>query len=234
MNPFRILWKSLADVYDNLFVAVGMNVVWLVLSIPAIPLIDIVLNRVLGLAPDPAFVIAAFLALLFPGPGSIGIHNFMNQLFKEERVEFSLYWAGLRQLWWRALLLFLLVLVVDALLFVNITFYWSLEAPIKYVAIIWVYGFILWTMMGLYMNPLLVEQSDKRFVLIVRNSFLLCLDNAVPTLIILIMLSLISVLSIGIVILVALVTGSYVAAVETRAVLSFLEKIRLRAAKATQ
>ncbi len=230
MNPFRILWKSLADVYDNLFVAVGMNVLWLLLSIPAIALIAGIFT-LLSFPQNLVIVVAPLLALLFPGPGSIGIHHFMNQLFKEERVEFSLYLDGLKELWWRATVLFLLALIVDALLFVNISFYLAQDGAVKYVAILWIYAFALWSMMLLYMNPLLVEQSNKNLVLIVRNAFLLCLDNAVPSLVILVMLSAIGILSIGIAILVALVTGTYVAATETRAVLSFLEKIRLRPAR---
>jgi uncharacterized membrane protein YesL len=233
MNPFRILWKSLADVYDNLFVAVGMNVLWLLLSIPAVALIAGVFILV-GLPENVAVILAPLLALLFPGPGSIGIHHFMNQLYKEERVELSLYWDGLKKLWGRATLLLLVALAVDAVLYVNISFYLALDSPVRYVAILWFYAFLLWSMMGLYMNPLLVEQTDKGIVLIVRNAFLLCLGNAVPTLIILVVLTAIGMLSIGIAILVALVTGTYVAAVETRAVLSFLERIRLRAAPAAR
>jgi uncharacterized membrane protein YesL len=229
MNPFRILWKSLADVYDNLFVAIGMNVLWLLLSIPA--MVVIAGGFILfGLPSAQAFVLAPFLATLFPGPGSIGIHYYMNQLYKEDRVEFSMYWTALRQFWWRASLLFLLGLVVDLLLFVNMRFYLENEGVIKFLAILWFYAFLLWSMMLLYMNPLLIEQSDKSFRLIVRNAFLLCIDNPIPSVVIFLMLAIISILSIGIALFIALVTGSYVAATETRAVLSFLEKIRARAA----
>ena len=228
MNPFRLLWKSLADVYDNLFAAIGMNVLWLLLTIPEMVLIagGFIL---FGLPSTQAVVIAPFLATLFPGPGSIGIHYYMNQLFKEERVEFSMYWSALRQFWWRASLLFLLALVVDLLLFVNIRFYLENDSVIRFLAILWFYAFLLWSVMVLYMNPLLIEQSDKGFRLIVRNAFLLCIDNPIASVIILLVLSVVSILSIGIALFIALVTGSYVAATETRAVLSFLEKIRARA-----
>ncbi|HLZ09730.1 MAG TPA: hypothetical protein VKT80_14160, partial [Chloroflexota bacterium] len=134
------------------------------------------------------------------------------------------------QFWRRASVLFLLGLVVDLLLFVNIRFYLENESVIRFLAILWFYAFLLWSMMLLYMNPLLIEQSDKRLRLIVRNAFLLCIDNPIASIAILLVLALVSVLSIGIALFVALVTGSYIAAVETRTVLSFLEKIRARAA----
>jgi uncharacterized membrane protein YesL len=141
-----------------------------------------------------------------------------------------MYWTALREYWWRASLLVLLGLVVDLLLFVNIRFYLENEGVIKFLAILWIYALILWSMMLLYMNPLLIEQSDKSFRLIVRNAFLLCIDNPIPSIVIFLVLAVVSVVSIGIAIFIALVTGSYVAATETRSVLTFLEKIRARAA----
>jgi uncharacterized membrane protein YesL len=221
----------LSDVYDNLFVAVGMNLLWLLLSVPASFLIAGSFAgtfAIFGLPTSASVVLAPFFALLLPGPGSVGIHYFMNQLFKEERVEFSMYWQTLKQYWWRATVLFLLGLVVDVILVANILFYAQQTGFLKFVAILWFYAFLLWSMMLLYMNPLLVEQSDKGYRLIVRNAFLLVLDNAVPSLVILLVLAVISVLSIGIALLIALVTGAFVAATETRAVLTFLEKIRTR------
>ena len=235
MNPFRILWTSAANVYDNLFPMVGMNVIWFILTVPLVFFI-LGLARLLGIILDQAFTIFPVLAIaiLMPSPASIGIHNYASQQVKDERVEFALFWSGLKALWWRASVLFLIGVVADILLFVNMRFYFEAGGVLRYVAILWFYAFLLWSMMLLYMNPLLVEQSDKSFRLLIRNAFLLCLDNLVPSLIILIILFLVSVLSAGIGLLLVLVAGCYIAFAETQAVSAYLEKIRSRTAKSSK
>jgi uncharacterized membrane protein YesL len=138
----------------------------------------------------------------------------------------------LRELWWRSLVLSLIGVVGTAILGVNIYFYLNSSAEILHLfAILWLYALIFWVMMLLYMGPLLVEQQNKGFRLIVKNAFLLCLDNLPTSAVILIVLIALSVVSILLTLLVALVTGSVVAMVETKAVFAFLEKYRARAAK---
>ena len=231
MNPFAILWKSVVDVYDNLFPMVGMNLLWLLVSIPVV----IVVTGVLMLFQLPstiAFSVALLFAVLAPSPASVGVHVYANHLVKEDRVEFELFWSGLRSLWSRSLALLAIGVAGAALLGVNLYFYLTNDTQIlHYLAILWLYGLILWAMMLLYMNPLLVEQENKSLKLIVRNAFVLCLDNLIPSVIILVVLLALSILSIGITLLVALLTGSFVAVVETRAVVTYLEKYRSRAAK---
>jgi uncharacterized membrane protein YesL len=232
-NPFAILWKSVVNVYDDLFPMVGMNLLWLVISIPIALVIwgVFILVHVPG---DLAVLLAMLVAVLAPSPASVGIHNYANLLVKEERVEFELFWTGLRTYWRRSLALLAIAVVVAAVLGVNIVFYFLTESTILRVfAILWVYAMALWFIMVLYMNPLLIEQENKSIKLILRNAFVLALDNLIPSLVLLIVLVLVSVLSIGIALLVALLAASFAATVETRAVLTYLEKYRARAANRT-
>ena len=228
INPFRILWRSLVDVYESLFPMVGMNLLWIVISVPVFFLATLIFMA-LGLPSIWAFSAALLLGVMAPNPASVGIHNYANQLVKEERVEFDLYWSGLRTLWRQSLALSAIGIAGICLLGVNINFYLTNDAQIlHYFAILWIYGLIFWSMMLLYMNALLVEQENKSIRLVVRNAFLLTLDNLVPSLVIIIILTIVSVVSIGVTLLVALVGGSFVAVVETRAVLVYLDKYRAR------
>jgi uncharacterized membrane protein YesL len=231
MNPFSILWKSVVDVYDNLFPMVGMNLLWLLVSIPVV----VVVTGILVLFQLPgtiAFAVALLFAMLAPSPASIGVHLYANHLVKDERVEFELFWFGLRHLWSRSLALLAIGVAGATLLGVNLYFYLTNGTEIlHYLAILWLYGIILWAMMLMYMNPLLVEQENKSLKLIVRNAFVLCLDNLIPSVVILVVLVALSIVSIGITLLAALLTGSFVAVVETRAVVTYLEKYRSRATK---
>jgi uncharacterized membrane protein YesL len=230
VNPFAILWRSVVNCYDDLFPLVGMNLVWLVLTIPVVAVIVLVLT-IFGLPAEGSFILAILLAMILPTPASIGLHYYANQLVKEERVEFDLFWAGLKALWKRSLALFAIGFAATALLVLNLTFYaTNVASPLKLIAILWVYALILWVMMQMYVNPLLVEQENKSIKLILRNAFILTIDNLVTSFVLLVVLVALSAVSVGIALLVALLTGSFLAVVETRAVLTFLEKYRARMA----
>ncbi|HEX5416098.1 MAG TPA: hypothetical protein VFZ25_10560 [Chloroflexota bacterium] len=230
MNPVAILWRSVVDVYDNLFPMVGMNLLWLVLSIPLVVVVSGVLV-LFQVEPTLAGLLALLLAMLAPSPASVGIHNYVSQIAKDERVEFDLFWAGLKTYWRKSLLLFGISIVMLVLLGVNLYFYLTNSATwLHYLAILWFYAGIVWLIMLTNMAALLVEQEDKGIKLILRNAFLLALDNAIPSIVLLIVLLVIGVVSIGITLLVALLGGAFVATVQTRAVQTYLEKYRARAA----
>lgn len=230
MNPFGTIWQSVIDVYDNLFPMVGMNLLWLLLSVPLVAIGALVLV-VLGIEPTWAGIVAMLVVILAPSPASVGIHNYARHLAIDERVDFELFWSGLRTFWKPSLALFAIAIGMLALLAINLMFYLNNDSLLRFVAILWFYGIILWFLMLLNMNALLVEQENKSIKLILRNSLVLALDNAIPGLVILIVLTVISLLSIGITLLVALLAGSFVAAVETRAVHGYLERYRARTSR---
>ncbi|MGH7862307.1 MAG: hypothetical protein ACREOS_08720 [Candidatus Dormibacteraceae bacterium] len=231
VNPFAIIWRGIVDVYGDLFPMVGMNLLWLLISIPIVGVITLilVLFRVPG---ELAFPVALLFAVIAPNPASVGIHNYANQLAKEERVEFDLFWTGLKRLGKRSLVLLVIGLIGTVLLGVNLAFYLNSGIQVlHYLAILWFYVLILWLTMLMYMNPLLVEQQTKSYKLILRNSFVLALDNIIPSLLLLIVVVALSVASIVVTLLIALVSGALVADVQTRAVLAYLEKYEARAAR---
>ncbi len=231
MNPFGLLWKSVREVYDNLFPLVGMNLLWLVLSVPLLVVISGIL-LVFRLDNTAAITASILFATLGPNPASIGIHRYANGLVHEQIIDFSLYWSGLRQYWRRCLVLALIGVVGSGILGVNLYFYLTADSQLLHIfAILWLYAIVLWAMMLLYMGPLLVEQENKGIFLIVKNSFLLALDNLPASFVILVVMVAICLVSIPIALLLALVTSSFVAMVETQAVFAYLEKYRMRAAK---
>lgn len=233
-NPLAILWQSVAGLYDDLFPLVGMNLIWLLLSVPIVVVVTTIL-LLLGVPSAGAIFPGIFLALFAPNPASVGLYNYANVLVKDEHVEFDLFWSGLRAYWRRSLALFAISVAVVVLLAVNLVFYLTSGASfLKLVAILWIYALVLWFIMMMYMNPLLVEQENKSLKLIIRNAFILAIDNLIPSIVLLIILVIISALSVALPLLVALLTGSFLALVETRAVLAYLEKYRGRMANQTR
>lgn len=231
INPFGIIWRGITDVYGELFPMVGMNLLWLAINIPIVGAMTLVmvLFRVPG---EWSFPLAMLFVVFAPGPASIGIHNFANRLAKDERVEFDLFWSGLKTHWLRSLVLLGISVGGTILLVVNIVFYLNSSIQVlHYFAILWFYTLILWFMMLLYLNPLLIEQETKSYRLLLRNAFVLALDNIIPSLVLLVIVIALSAVSIGITLLIALIGGSLVADIQTRAVTAYLEKYEARAAR---
>lgn len=234
---FRAIWLGILDVYNELFPAVGMNLVWLLLNIP----LTLVGTAVVigytssGRAPDDPMQLVdlfswyalAFLLVAGPNPAAAGIHHWANRLVHDERVEFALFWEGLRLYWVRALALFAISGIGLAMLIANALFYLTSQVgALQIFGILWLYAIVLWLSMAPFMLPLLVEQEDKRLRTVLRNSFFLMMANILPTLVLFVVLSVLIVLSIGVTLLIALLTAVAVAAIMARALQLLLERHR--------
>jgi uncharacterized membrane protein YesL len=237
MKALRAVWAGIVDGYNELFPIVGMNLLWLLFNIPLafVGLVAIqVITIAMGIEEDSRQSVALIFSLLYavllvigPNPAASGMHLWANRLVKEERVEFALFWEGLRAYLGRSLALFLISVVGLFLLIANALFYLRSDLmALRIFGIVWLYAIVLWMSMQLYILPLLVEQDDKRVRLVLRNAFFLTMANIVPSLVLLVVLTVLIVLSIGLTLLIALLTGSVVALIEARALQLLLERYR--------
>jgi uncharacterized membrane protein YesL len=237
MKALRAIWAGILDGYNELFPIVGMNLLWLLFNIPLafVGLVAIqIITVTMGIEEDSRQSVALVFSLLYaillvvgPNPASAGMHLWANRLVKEERVEFSLFWEGLRTYWLRSLVLFLISTVGLFLLIANSLFYLRSDiTALRIFGIVWLYGVVLWMSMQIYMLPLLVEQEDKRIRLVLRNALFLSIANIVPSLVLLVVISILVILSIGLTLLIALLTGSVVALIAARALQMLLERYR--------
>jgi len=208
MRAFRVFGRSIVDFYDEMFLLVGINIVWTFLSaivsiIILLPLSFILsliigadlLASLLNFAPAPVAILTLF--MLAPNPATAGIYYVTHRIARERRVYFSDFIQGLKRYFFKSLLLLFANLLISALLLTNILFY-TLQPPtpiLRYTAIIWLYGLFLWVEMQLYGLPLLIEQSNKSILLVLRNAVLLVMSDPLYTTILLVLLLGMSLLS---------------------------------------
>jgi uncharacterized membrane protein YesL len=237
MKALRAVWAGIVDGYNELFPIVGMNLLWLLFNIPLgfLGLVVIqVITIAMGIEEDARQSVSLVFSLVYavllvvgPNPAASGIHLWANRLVKEERVEFALFWEGLRTYLARSLLLFTISTVGLFLLIANALFYLRSDlTALRIFGIIWLYAIVLWMSMQIYIMPLLIEQDDKRIRLILRNALFLTMANVLPSLILIVVLTVLVVLSLGLTLLIALLTGSVVALIEARALQLLLERYR--------
>lgn len=89
----------------------------------------------------------------------------------------------LKEYFSKALLIFLIKLLLFLIITVSIWFWISREAiAMRFVSIISIYGLLLWSMMSLFLFPVMIENSTRDVKEIFTASFLLAFKNPFETL----------------------------------------------------
>lgn len=237
-KALRAIWTGITDAYGELFSVVGMNVLWFLLSVPIGFAESLLVLGWVGAAPvdtgDSRTLMIALLSTLLvvvltlgPNPASAGMHFWANRLARDERLEFSLFWEGLRTFWWPALKLMAISHVGFFLLLVNALFYIRSDAAVlQAFGMVWLYATYFWLSMQLYQMPLLMEQEVRRVRLVLRNSFFLALREFLPTFILVVVLTFLVIVSMFVALLLVMLIGGLAAIISARALHSLLERYR--------
>jgi len=197
LRALRVFRSSLGALYYELFLLVGVNLAWLGLSLLVVT------------AP----------------PATAGVYYLANQLAKGETVSFSLFVQGMRRYFRRSWLLAIIAVVISVLLVGNILFYANFANQwVRLISVFWGYVLLFWLAMLIYLFPLLIEQSDKSLLLILRNAALLVLDNLAFTLTLGILLLLFLLLNVALAVPLFLMAMSGLALIQSKALLTVLEK----------
>src|SRR5436305_5121812 len=91
-----VLGRSLLDLWENIFVLMVANLIWVVCFSPL----------VLVLALNPPFMplILAVVVVLALGPPTIGIYALTSEVTRYEKLEAIALWRGIKQYWLRGLI----------------------------------------------------------------------------------------------------------------------------------
>ncbi len=183
-NPFAITWTSIKDVYDELYRIIGMNLMWFAVSAVMFVVINVIIAVIWGESIIASFAIGVtgLILVIGPNPAAAGLHYFTRHIVKDEILHFSFFWEGLRMFWRKATYIFLISLGVAGILLVNMGFYFDRgQENVIFTGVAVFIGWVtvVWLMMQPYMLPMLIEQEDKRILIVLRNSLLLALDNII-------------------------------------------------------
>jgi uncharacterized membrane protein YesL len=201
LRALKVFWSSLGGLYYELFLLMGVNLAWLGLS----------------------------LLIVTAPPATAGVYYLTNQLARGETVSFSLFVQGMRRYFRRSWLLAIVILVISVLLAVNLLFYANFTNQwVRLLSVLWGYLIVFWLAMLIYLFPLLIEQESKSLLLLLRNAALLVLDNLAFTLTLGVLLLLFLLLNVFLVAPLLLIVVSGLALVQSKALLTVLEKYRER------
>ncbi|NOK57591.1 MAG: hypothetical protein GFH27_549303n144 [Chloroflexi bacterium AL-W] len=205
---FKVLWLAIKDLFDELFVLMGVNIVWILINLPLFGLTFIFAN------PDTLFLasITLLLSILTLGPTNAGLYIVAERVTEGRKIGVGTFFEGLRshvRLSWQVYGTWMFGLL---LILVNLQFYAGMGNVLgAFLLVLFLYILLIWFGILIYIGPLMIIQVDKRLRMIARNALLMTLGRPLFTIGTLIVMGLISVVSFIVGILVLLVTFSFFA-----------------------
>ena len=165
MNIFRTFWRSVKDLFEDLFILGIVNILWVLINAPLGLALLLVANST-GL-----IFIVLLLGVLTIGPANAGLYAIAERVADGRTSSWRDFFAGLRAnavLSWKVYGLWMLGLLV--ILF-NLQFY-NLNGSLfgSIVSILFLYLGLVWFGTLIYIGPLMQIQTDKRIRTIARNA----------------------------------------------------------------
>ncbi len=158
MRAFVVTWRSLVSMYNELFLLVGINLLWWVLGgffIGAAAILGYPLLYMGGpwwLAP---------LIAIPAGPACAALANVTHRAARDVRVDRSFFFDALRQYWKMALGVSAILNIVMAILILNVLFYLSRPEPlIQGLSLLFLLLLIYWLSIQVYVFPILVGMKE--------------------------------------------------------------------------
>ena len=223
VNIIRTLWKSLKDLFEDLFILALVNILWILINaLPAAAVIFLLSN-------SSALYIVMLLSVLTLGPSNAGLYAVAERVTDGRTSSWRDFIAGMRAypvLSWKVYGLWMLGLIV---ILVNLQFY-SLNGTTiaSFLYVLFLYFTIVWFGFLMYIGPLMQLQTDKRIRTIARNAALMTFGRPLFTLVTLALMAIIVIASIWLPILLLLATVAFLAIWSFRAALTLIAEADAR------
>jgi len=156
MSVFGIVWESIKEFWDDLFILVLMNLLTAVLLVPVVT---------------------------FP-PALAALWNVGNLVASGQGVEWSDYFGAFKRYFWKSWAIALTDIVVGLLLYINFRFYAPGTPPFNVSGnvSVWIRTFLvfvggLWLLLQMYVLAMLLEQEVQRLRLAFRNAAILMFSS---------------------------------------------------------
>ena len=223
MNIFRTLWKSLKDLFEDLFILALVNMLWILINAP------LAIVTFFALSNPSLLYIALLLTVLTLGPTNAGLYAVAERVTDGRTSSWRDFVAGMRAnsvLSWKVYGLWMVGLVM---ILVNLQFYIQNDTTIAaFLRILFLYFTVVWFSFLIYIGPLMQLQTDKRIRTIIRNAALMTFGRPVFTLVTLALMAAITIGSIFLPILFLLATVSFLTIWSFRVVLTLIAEAEAR------
>ncbi len=196
-NAFKVIWKSIKDIWEDMLLLVLMNLLTIVCGLPLFAAIGIPAYMSLG-SPDPApslissLIIGMVLAipLSIPYAGAyFALNAVSNRVANEFAISWDFYFTTFKQNLWKAWRYMVFSNIVGILILINFLWYpqaFPGQSWVAWVVGAWLAAGVFWTAINFYVIPFYIEQEIKSWKIAFKNAALVAGANPLFTLILLI------------------------------------------------
>ncbi len=174
LNPFAVLWQAIRDLFDELLLAISINVVWALMTLP------LVFAAIFAAASgELVLAAAALLTAVLPGaPATVGLLATALRISEGRVSRLREYPSAMRR-WARPAWQIGLIWVSGVLLLLlNAGYYAQIPGIAGGMLLgLVLYLFIFWILLGFYAMPLIVLQEEPKLRQIGRNALVLLLSQ---------------------------------------------------------
>jgi hypothetical protein len=231
MKIFTTFWKAARELFDDLFVMIVVNVLWVLMNVPA----ALVIALAYATGSFAAIGVALLLSVLSLGPANAGLYAIAERITEGRTSSWRDFVAGVRAYARTSLQVYGVWMLGLVILLFNLQFYNLNGSQIGgLVSVLFLYLLIVWFGLLIYIGPLMLLQTDKRLRVIARNAALMTFGRPIFTLGTLLLMAVILVSSIWLIILLFLVTFAFLALWGFRATLRLVADADARRAAADE
>ncbi len=215
MRAFLVAWRSLVSIYNELFLLIGVNLLWWLAGgffIAAAIILGWPLVEIGG-----PWWLAPFIAIP-AGPATAALANVAHRAARDLHVDRTFFTDGLRQYWRKALGVSALLALGDALLILNILFYISREgSPVQVLSLFFLVLLAYWLSVQIYVFPVLVGIKQPTVLGALKMALMMAFANPLFSALIVVLAGLLSGLSVVLAVLVLVIWPTVVVMLGTHA-----------------
>ena len=217
MNSLLIFWRAGRDLFDELFLMIGVNVIWALMCCPLIVAAVFLFGNGIPILAAVALILNALLM----GPASAGLLAVAERIIEGRVAPLSLFFEGMRTHWVLSWQVYGIWMVGFVTLLFNVAFYLQIGGGFgTFLIVLFVYLTATWSMLLMYLGPLMLLQEQRGLWLLWRNALIMTFGRPFFTIATAIMMALIIALSVFVVILPLIMTFSMLAIWSMRATLA--------------
>ena len=195
IDAFKVLWKTIKDIWEDMLLLVLMNVFTIVCGILFFAGVGIPIYLGLTAPSEQSSPLIAMLiiALVLSIPTSIpyagalfGLYSVSNRIANGFAISWEYYFTQFRQNIFKAWRYFAFSIVVTFLIVINFLWYpqsFPQQDWVGWVMGAWLAALFFWTAIQFYVFPFYIEQENKSWRIALKNAALVAGANPIFTLV---------------------------------------------------
>jgi Na+-transporting methylmalonyl-CoA/oxaloacetate decarboxylase gamma subunit len=222
ISAFRVLWKTIKDIWEDMLLLVLMNVLTLLCGLPFLAAVLLPAYLTLTAAPasattppipgqDPltSLLSALILTLVLAVPTALpfggalfGLYSVCNRVANGFAISWEIYFTNFKQYFFKSWVYLTFATVIAILIPINFLWYartFAGQSWVTWVMGAWLAAGMFWVAIQFYVFPFYVEQETKSWRVAFKNAALIAGANPLFTLILLIVTAALLVLSVGLI-----------------------------------